>query len=616
MSVMKKEKKLVNESEITTKESVNKKSAENHGVLHLLLTIVCGVLGIAMLSGGLWLHSRNSVTNISVDEQVILDVDENHIDTINQETLIKTDSSICLLVDSIAYTDTISPEENDADSIPALVAQTLQDEPNQIVSRPKKTSIIWIIFVSMGVLCLITTLFLVYVFYIRVRMASTDTIVKMEVVSYADGAEEVEALRAKLQTIQQEKQELEKKNEELTTTNNSLEAQKCSLDAKLQTTLKEMEAETKKRKDSETRATLLENQKNELSESIKRLQKKADGYDKLLDTRKEKDLLKYLDELRKQNPMLPEVTTLAAMYKNVVKTNKDATSVLTALIHDLVLKIDDEYHLEEYYEKLCQNDMYVCRVRPVYEDAKRYIESFFARAEVKNLLTGEIKYFERLALMQYALQFVIEVSKSFGSNEFVKVAAQEQRICADFNSDMLQLYMMRYYVAHLASDKTTENFVDAVKQTIPDKVKELKQNYKIELPLTDKAFVSRYEELHKALQKIKETDRFVDLMWDNFVEEFLRNAPQSQDKGWFFGLAVAIALYSADYVECLHGKDLPYCFNLSYLLSGFDPKHVDQFELNTPDHSSEYANRMYHWLTDLGVKELKALVEKYNIFNS
>jgi hypothetical protein len=122
-------------------------------------------------------------------------------------------------------------------------------------------------------------------------------------------------------------------------------------------------------------------------------------------------------------------------------------------------------------------------------------------------------------------------------------------------------------------------------------------------------------ELSVAMGKIKTFERnqeFVEKMWQNFVKEFLEKAPKSDDKAWFFEQLFNISYHTADYVDYVkNNKHINICYNHLFMRDNFDLSKTEprNFEFNHVEKSTDYSNRVFKWIEELGIEHLKILIQ-------
>jgi len=195
------------------------------------------------------------------------------------------------------------------------------------------------------------------------------------------------------------------------------------------------------------------------------------------------------------------------------------------------------------------------------------------------------------------------------------------KITETLKSDLLQIYTTRYFLRDTNESKLLEDFKTALDKEIPQKIAEyntyISQEANAKLNSID---ANLKNQLTKALEKIKKfdsTQEFNDKMWNNFVKDFLLKAPKiksEEDKAWFFEQLFNITYHTTDYLDYIkNDQNIIYCFNYQFLHNNFELSKTDHydFQLNHIEKSTSYSNRIYKWADELGIKQLKVLIEKY-----
>lgn len=112
-------------------------------------------------------------------------------------------------------------------------------------------------------------------------------------------------------------------------------------------------------------------------------------------------------------------------------------------------------------------------------------------------------------------------------------------------------------------------------------------------------------------------------MYNTFVKDFLAKEPtisdasSAQDKAWFFTMLFNIAYHSADHIlsQVSPADEMIGCFNKKYFESGFNSNSgfVRRFVYDTPVNSTKHADAVYSWAKELGITQLKVLVDNFVI---
>ena len=125
--------------------------------------------------------------------------------------------------------------------------------------------------------------------------------------------------------------------------------------------------------------------------------------------------------------------------------------------------------------------------------------------------------------------------------------------------------------------------------------------------------------------KIKKSDDcklFVDNMYQYFISDFVNKAkninPDSpEDKAWFFEQLFNIAFHSADYVEYVKKEKIPVTQFDNYVLLhnnlDFTKTTHREYQYNHADKSTPFSNAVYEIARELGIKNLRILIDKFQI---
>jgi hypothetical protein len=336
-------------------------------------------------------------------------------------------------------------------------------------------------------------------------------------------------------------------------------------------------------------------------------------YTKLANSKKEKDILALLDELRKDVKDLPEIESLKKIYTDLSKDEKGSDRTKDNIISDLLARID-EYakgkELTSQFDNYKKQTEEYATIKSTYNNTQKQIDDFYNLCS-KLQKKDNPDFWDRTALSVWAIsQLAIPLLRIWKKEIWFNDKADN--IIETLKSDLLQIYTTRHFLRDTNEAKTLDDFKNALDNEIPQKLAEyteFMQNVKIDANLKI--------QLTAALEKIKKfdsTQEFNNKMWNNFVKEFLEKAPTTDDKAWFFEQLFNIAYHTADYLDFIkNNKEIINCYNYQYLHNNFDLSKTNylQFLFNYASSSTKYSNRIFKWADELGIKQLKVLIEKY-----
>ena len=384
-----------------------------------------------------------------------------------------------------------------------------------------------------------------------------------------------------------------------------------------------------KRNSSEDFTNILNTEKTEAVDNFKKQEKfdtiknNSDFYDKLVKSKKEADLLKLLDDLRKTVKDLPEIESLKKIYNDLSKDDKGKERKKDDIISDLLARIDEYAKGKELLPQFdfhTKNTETLRSISDTYNSTQKQISDFQTLCQ-KLTKKDNPDFWDRTALSVWAIsQLAVPLLKIWKKE--VWVAEKADNITEMLKSDLLQIYTTRYFLRDTNEAKTLEDFRNALDKEIPQKLAKyntyISQDTKAKLNTIDANFKNQ---LTAALEKIKKFDEFNDKMWTNFVKDFLQKAPtlneqSAADKAWFFEQLFNITYHTADYLDFIkNNKNIIYCYNYQFLHNDLDLSKTDHydFQLNHIEKSTTYSNRIFKWADELGIKKLKVLIEKYLI---
>lgn len=123
------------------------------------------------------------------------------------------------------------------------------------------------------------------------------------------------------------------------------------------------------------------------------------------------------------------------------------------------------------------------------------------------------------------------------------------------------------------------------------------------------------------IAKGEEVKTFAELMCQYFIDDFTSkvkdiDSDSAEDRKWFFEYVLNIAFHTADFVEHVNNeKAMIYCYNYSLLINKLDFSKVTckEYQHNHADKSTPFADSIYEIASDLKIKNLRFLIDKFQI---
>lgn len=323
-----------------------------------------------------------------------------------------------------------------------------------------------------------------------------------------------------------------------------------------------------------------------------------------------KALCSFLENVKKTHASFPNLYTIETACKESITAapNNDKQQI-ACLLQYISKHVDTKYRWYTTFTEICEAATYANDVRPQFEEVKTIIQNLIERSELKKILGKDnLNYWDRLALSHMAIAELNHLLQTFKSSHLK--ASTLQTVQSALISDLLQQYLSRIFVGNLAENKTFIQYQTAVETVLNQKLADLNTDYAIQFA-PDDAFNNARKAFEKAYSNIIGTREFVQMMEEIYVNQFEEKVETNLDRGWFFSMIVAMGYHMVDFVHRYQGLPDMMCPNYRYLMSGLDSSTLPEdakFTHNDYAYSSEYTNRIFEWLDDLGVKHLKALI--------
>lgn len=354
------------------------------------------------------------------------------------------------------------------------------------------------------------------------------------------------------------------------------------------------------------------------SDEYKNSQVCRDKWQALENIENERDLVVILNKIREKNPKFPKIHTIDDIYPKqdsnidakVIKdilTNIDAInrnkSSLTGFYQNLCKKVEMSDKLQESYNKLNEK----------FTEIKDIIESY-TKCKEYNIVKEDkdLKIWERMAIMLWSTKLVNDLLKCFGNKNII--AEKLEKAKQQHQEDVIQFFVTRLFMSYINnSSKQVDDFKIDSDNKVLEKQKNLLDLYDISIEDFSESYVKFISNLDSHYRKVKENDKYFNILKEKLVDKFAHNHDTIKDKGEYLSLLIALGYHIADYVEYINRTDSTIEFypNVRYLLSNMDINVLDnpEFRHNDPAYSGNYTNRVYEWLKEVGVEHLQALVE-------
>lgn len=321
---------------------------------------------------------------------------------------------------------------------------------------------------------------------------------------------------------------------------------------------------------------------------------------------------KYSELLQKWNDLVPKFKKLAEDYKSL-KANH------SALVADTDKKIEDATNeVKQRYEQI---EAQYKQILPYYKSTNEIIKHIVPYLQSINK-DEDMRFWDRVILQQFAIhEILLPLSKiwckDIGLKSIIEKTLEKMR------TDSLQQYLLLYLERTLRYDNiSAQEFSQALNEKIPQeianynaKVKQLQVPDIIINQNGDKKYTECADLMRLKVSQLKLDESFKAKMWSAFGKEFIDNVDEKTDKTWFFRYVIALAYYTAEYLQFNANKstDMSYYYNLTYLHNGFDSNYPKEYEHNYYGKSNKYADRIYEWCKELGIEHLQVLISEYLI---
>lgn len=350
---------------------------------------------------------------------------------------------------------------------------------------------------------------------------------------------------------------------------------------------------------------------------------KIEEYDRIVASKEEKDVLNWLKQLRKKHTTIPEITSKQSIIDTTLKNNKDNTPItsdkflklLLAQLQD-VMGENNYKNVLNWIETTCTNVSEYKKIKPYYEDTKSILEAYL---DILNRIVGDnLNIMDRIAVLSYSLTKLAAPL----CNAWKRPLSFEpsiKQIVEAIETDLVLSLAARNFVNELANNSTNADGFDnslSSNGTIGMAVTQFNQKAG-DIAITIDPNNQRIQQLRQALIFIKSNQLYVEKMWKNFVNEFVDNVHDNQDKAWFMQHIMHIALYSVDYIRSAkHPEQKTKNFaNLQYLLDDFNTSQSSavKFIHNDVELSNRLSNRIYKWASEEQIEHLNVIIENYLI---
>ncbi len=349
---------------------------------------------------------------------------------------------------------------------------------------------------------------------------------------------------------------------------------------------------------------------------------KIEEYNRLIDSKEEKDVLNWLKQLRKKYSSLPEITSKQSIIDTALK-NKDnnpltSDKFLTLLLAQLqdVMGDGNYKNVLDWIETTRANAGEYKKIKPFYDETKSILESY--HEVLKNTASDKLNIMDRIAVLSYSLtKLAVPLCNAW--KKPLPFEPSIKQIVEAIETDIVLSLAARNFVNELANNSTNADGFDnslSASGTIGKAVAQFNQKAS-DIAIAIDPNNQRIQQLRQALVFIKSNQLYVEKMWKNFVSEFVDSVHDNQDKAWFMQHIMHIALYSIDYIQSAkHPEQKTKNFaNLQYLLDDFNTTELSavKFIHNDAELSNVLSNRIYKWASEEQINHLNVIIENYLI---
>lgn len=335
---------------------------------------------------------------------------------------------------------------------------------------------------------------------------------------------------------------------------------------------------------------------------------RAKNWKTLVSCKTSKEVHSVLQSIKEKHASFPDLHTLDAACKKAIaaEPNNDSKQI-AYLLQYIYQHVDAKSKWPKVYEAICGEAAYAQAIRPQHEEIKTLTQQL---AESITPIIGKenLNYWDRLALSYKAIAELNQLLKIF-EHPHIKIDTLNSAQSA-LVSDLLLQYLSRIFIGHLKENKSFSQYQTDATTIIQQKLADLNQIYAIPCDL-DNAFEDARKAFEQAYSNIIGTKEFVQMMEEIYVHQFEEKVETNLDRGWFFSMIVAMGYHMVDFVHLYQGTPTTMCPNYRYLMSRFDSSTLPEdakFAHNDYAYSNAYTNRIFEWLDELGVTQLKALV--------
>lgn len=319
------------------------------------------------------------------------------------------------------------------------------------------------------------------------------------------------------------------------------------------------------------------------------------------------DILRRIQESKKSF-QIPQSLDL----ENIYSEARDKTEEEKDQIEDILSHIDENTgsKLQDAFSTILQNDKYANDVRDSYDNVVTLVQKYCTRNEYKLMESKDLNLWERLAVMLWSLKFTNELFGVFKKNNFNPDVLS--KTIDTHKDDIMQINALRIFRKYFNDPNAHEGELANLRERENrDYFDELEQKYQEEMTPSE-YYNTCITLLDKIFDKSKIEEKFSRSMKKHLVDEFANRSQETMDQGEYLSLLVAMGFHMYDYVRYLNGSNIVFCPNLQFVLSDMNKDKLGddaKFRPNDYQYSSDYYNRVYAWLKNVGIEHLLALVK-------
>lgn len=381
-----------------------------------------------------------------------------------------------------------------------------------------------------------------------------------------------------------------------------------TLNKKYQAALAENKTQSEKISSLGEKVKLLERDSQSLRDNIADLEKEKSRLARESST----NLQNTTEAKKRYSELVQKYNELVGKYKVLVTKNETLVAEVDKKVEDATKSIKLQYaQIEKHYKEILPY------YNSTFEIIKQLNPYLLGLAKEKDL-----RFWDRVLLQQLAIhELLIPLSKIWCKDINVNTVAENA--LEKMRTDDLLQYILLYLEKTLRYDNiTSQEFSQALNEKIPQeidnynaKVKQLQVSGISINQNADKKYVECADLMRLKVAQLKLDESFKAKMWSAFGKEFIDQVDETTDKTWFFKYVIALAYYTAEYLQFNANKstDTSAYYNLTYLLKGFDSNYPKEYEHNYYGKSNSYADRVYEWCKELGIEHLQVLISEYLI---